>query len=266
MHEADRTAQGQRFRASVRYDGTDFAGWQVQPNARTVQAAVEEALASIAQEPVRVHAAGRTDAGVHALGQVMHFDWPVGRPHDRLALALSRMLAPSVQVSNLLAVPPSFHARYSATGKHYAYTLHLAPAPDPFTARHAWQVRAAVDMERLAEWAQAVAGTHDFAGYQCAGTDIEDTRRTIHSVRVEPGPLIGPADATNHWRIHFQGNGFLYKMVRNLVGTLVDAARGKLPPTILTDRLASPGPYDGYTAPAHGLALVSVAYADAAPD
>ena len=260
MIDPELEADTVRLRAVVRYDGTAFAGWQIQPNGWTVQAALEEALASIAQRPIRVHAAGRTDAGVHALAQVVHFDWPSDKPHERLALALSRMLAPSIRVSGLSAVAADFHARFDATGKHYAYSLHLSPTPDPFTARYAWQVRAKLDMDHLSALAQGVVGTHDFAGYQCVGTAIADTTRTIHSIAVAPGCVIGPSDAADHWTIHFRGNGFLYKMVRNLVGTLVDAARGKLPESIIEERLISPGPYGGYTAPAHGLALVSVAY------
>jgi len=265
MNDDTNTTGFQRLRATVRYDGTDFAGWQIQPNAWTVQAALEEALAAIAQAPVRVHAAGRTDAGVHALGQVVHLDWPEDKPFDRLPVALSRMLGPAVRVTALSPAPPGFHAQYDAVGKHYAYTIHLGSSPDPFTARYAWTVRAKLDMERLAALAQGVIGSHDFAGYQCAGTEIADTRRTVHTIALKPGCVVGPVDAADHWTLHFHGDGFLYKMVRNIVGTLVDAARGKLPASIIEERLASPGPYGGYTAPAHGLALVSVAYAEEKP-
>lgn len=260
MTAEDSSTPTVRLRAVVRYDGTDFAGWQIQPNAWTVQAALEEALALIAGQPVRVHAAGRTDAGVHALGQVVHFDWPASKPHGRLPVALSRMLAPSVQVTHLAVAHAAFHARFDASSKRYAYTVHLGTSRDPFTARYAWQVRAPVDAARLHELAQALVGTHDFAGFQCAGTEIADTRRTIYEITLTPGCLIGPADAAQHWTLTFHGNGFLYKMVRNLTGTLVDVARGKLPEAILHTRLSSPGPYDGFTAPAHGLALLAVEY------
>lgn len=258
----DAPPDARRLRMCVQYDGTDFAGWQVQPNAHTVQAAVEAALSTIAQRPIRVHAAGRTDAGVHALGQVAHLDWPAGLPHARLETALCRMLGSAVAVRGLTPVAPGFHARYDATGKVYAYTLNLSGRPHPLTARYAWTVRSALDPAQLEAVLPAFKGTHNFAGFQCAGTSVADTVRTITEVTLRPGALIGPPEPADHCVLTVAGSGFLYKMVRNIVGTVVDVARGALPPGAIDERLASAGPYPGYTAPAQGLALVSVQYPD----
>lgn len=249
-----------RLKAVVRYDGTGFAGWQVQPNGVTVQGELERVLAQIAGGPVRVHGAGRTDAGVHALAQVCHFDWAGAATPDKLRRALTRMLAPRVRVESLDAVHPGFHARYDAVGKRYAYSLCGRRDPDPFTARHVWHLPWPIDVQALTEHAQRLVGEHDFAGFQGGGASVATTVRTIHGITLHAGPVIGPVDAADTWRIEFHGNGFLYKMIRNIMGTLVDISRGALPPSHLDALLASPGPFLGHTAPAHGLTLLEVQY------
>ena len=253
-------AMNLRLKAVVRYDGTDFSGWQIQPNGRTVQGELERALAQIAGEPVRVHGAGRTDAGVHALAQVCHFEWRAAASPDRLRRALSRMLAPEIRVDAVEEAPPDFHARYSAVGKRYAYCLSCEREPDPFTARYVWHMPWTVDPARMAELAQRLVGEHDFAGFQGGNASVATTVRTIHGIALRPGAVVGPCDAPDVFRLEFHGNGFLYKMIRNITGALVDVARGALPPSRIDDLLASPGPYHGHTAPAHGLILRAVEY------
>lgn len=248
------------LKATVRYDGTGFAGWQVQPNARTIQGEIEGALSRIASQPVRIHGAGRTDAGVHALGQVFSCSWPKEPDTARLVRSLSGMLGPEIRIESIEVVPPEFNARYSAKSKRYAYAIALTSDPDPFSARYAWCVPWRVDIARLGQLAQSLAGEHDFAGFQCSGTHTHTTVRTLYSVEVLPGGIVGPCDAENLYRIEFRGNGFLYKMVRNITGVLVDIARGALPEQHLNDTLASPGPFHGHTAPAHGLVLMEVRY------
>jgi len=258
MHQCH--AALRRLKFEVRYDGTDFHGWQIQPGQRTVQGVIEDALSQIAQQRIRITGAGRTDSGVHALAQVFHCDWPIAAEFARLPKALSRMLGPEVSVGSVLECGDDFHARYSAKSKRYGYTLHRANTADPFSARYAWRVDPSVDREALAHLARFVEGKHDFAGFQCSGDSVETTVPTIYGIAIEDGPLAGPAGATDHVRLVFHGNGFLYKMVRNIVAVLVDAARGHLPDSIVHEKLAETGPYQGMTAPAHGLFLMNVLY------
>jgi tRNA pseudouridine38-40 synthase len=249
---------GANLRAVIRYDGTRFAGWQIQLGLRTVQGEIESALSQIAGRLIRIAGAGRTDAGVHALGQVFSCRWP-GQPDcDRLRRALSAMLAPEMRVERLEVAPPEFHACKSAIGKRYAYSFLLARTADPFTAPYAWTLRWDVDPRRLAELAQRLVGTHDFAGFQSSGSNVNTTVRTVHSVQLKEGGVVGPCDAKGLWRLEFHGNGFLYKMVRNITCTLVDIVRGNLPETRLDERLAAPAPSLGHTAPPHGLTLLEV--------
>lgn len=251
---------GQRIKGILRYDGTDFAGWQVQPGLRTVQGALEEKLALIAGQPIRIIASGRTDSGVHALGQVFSCDWPVDVPLDELRRRLSQMLVPEVRIESIEPAADDFHAMWHAKSKRYAYVVCEGREPDPFATRFSWRILWEVDRRQIHELAQRVTGTHDFAGFCSKGASIEDTVRTIHSAQVLDGPVVGPMDSRDHWRIEFEGDGFLYKMVRNLVGTMIEIACGKLPESTLEERLNAPMPYLGFTAPAQGLFLLEVKY------
>lgn len=253
--------QPTNLRGIVRYHGAKFAGWQIQQNAVTVQGALEAALAQIAQAPVGVHGAGRTDAGVHALGQVFSFRWPKEPDCASLERALNGMLSPDVRVSDVRVAAPEFHPRKSAIAKHYCYALEVGKFPDPFTADFAWLISPNVDLEVVRMLAARLAGEHDFAGFQCSGATVRSTVRTLHSLTLCPGGFVCPeAREGVYWRLDFRGDGFLYKMIRNITGTLIDIARGQLPEAALHERLSLPGPYRGYTAPAHGLALMSVDY------
>ena len=248
------------LKAVVRYDGTNFAGWQVQPDERTVQGELERALSTIAQQTIRISGAGRTDAGVHALAQVFSCNWPSDITTGRLRRSLSKMLGPEIRVTNIEKVATQFHARKSAKAKRYAYTLSLGKEPDPFSARYAWCVPGKVDIKYLTDLSKHLVGKHDFAGFQASCPAKHSTVRTIYSIDVQKGGLIGPSDVTDLWYIEFHGDGFLYKMVRNITGTLVDIARGKIPETRIDELLESNGPYMGYTPPGHGLTLVEVVY------
>jgi tRNA pseudouridine38-40 synthase len=251
----------QPIKAVVRYDGTGFAGWQVQPGVRTVQGSIEEALAQIAQSPIRIIGAGRTDAGVHAFGQVFSCHWPGDLNTERLRRSLSKMLGPEIRIETIEPAPADFHALRSAKSKRYAYTIDTSREPDPLTQRYAWTIGPDVDLAFLARLVRRVEGEHDFAGFRCEGTKVKTTTRTIYAATFERGPVIGPIDVpdtTGH--LTFHGNGFLYKMVRNLVGTMVDIAAGRLEEDVLHQRLHDSGPYNGYTAPAQGLCLIEVNY------
>jgi len=248
------------LKAIVRYDGTDFAGWQVQPDKRTVQGEIEHALSQIASQPVRIQGAGRTDAGVHALGQVFSCCWPKELDAERLHRSLSSILRPEIRVESLEIVPPGFNARFSAKSKRYAYAVSLTREPDPLSARYAWCVPWKLDIGRLGELAASLVGTHDFAGFQCSGSDTQTTVRTLYSVEVNPGGIVGPCDARDLYRLELSGDGFLYKMVRNIAGLLVDIARGAVLEERFLEVLNGPAPFRGHTAPARGLALMEVLY------
>lgn len=248
------------LKAVVRYDGAAYAGWQVQPGTHTAQGHLEAALSQIANRPVRIHGASRTDAGVHALAQVCSWQWPRDASLATLHRSLCRMLGPALRVESIEHAPDGFHARKSAHSKRYVYVLHLARHPDPFLARYAWTLPWEVDLALLDTLAARIAGTHDFAGFQGGGSDIRQTVRTLFSVRRRPGPVVGPPDLPGVWRLEFHGDGFLYKMIRNLVGTMVNIARGHLPPEHMDACLHLPGPYHGHTAPPGGLFLMEVVY------
>ncbi len=248
------------LKAVIRYDGTGFAGWQVQPGQRTVQGDVEEALGRIAGAPIRIHGAGRTDAGVHALAQVFSFEWPAGEAYDGLPRSLSKMLGPEIRVDSVEEASTGFNARTWAVGKWYAYALYPAPHPDPFLHRYAWRISPSVDLDKLRQLLKSIEGRHDFAGFQGSKSSVVSTVRTIHEATLREGAVIGPCDVGHAYHIRFHGDGFLYKMVRNLTGMLVEIARGQLPEDALEERFASPAPYHGYTAPGCGLTLLGVDY------
>lgn len=244
----------------IRYDGAGFAGWQVQPGLRTVQGVIEEALSTMARRPIRVVAAGRTDAGVHALGQVISCPWDGDQDVDRIRRSLSQLVGPDIRVESIEDAPEDFHATYSAKAKRYAYVFCTAPEPDPFSARYAWHPPYAIDRDLFKRMAQRLVGENDFAGFCSQGSSTKTTVRAIYSVTTREGGIVGPSDARDLWRVEFHGNAFLYKQVRNMVGTLVDIARGHLPPERLDAVLNAPRPYRGFSVPAHGLFLVSVDY------
>ena len=249
----------QILKAVLRYDGTAFAGWQRQLDERTIQSEIEAAMSQIAQRPITIQGAGRTDAGVHALGQVFSCHWH-GPVPPRLRRALSQMLRPSIRILSIEEAPPGFNARFSALSKRYVYSIDFNKEADPLSAAYAWHVPYAVDLGLVKELLKPLVGTHDFAGFQCVGSQIRSTVRTIYEARLERGPVAGPIDAQAHWHLEFHGDGFLYKMVRNLAGTLIEIGRGRFAPSFLEKCLASPGPFRGHCAPPHGLFLASVHY------
>lgn len=225
-----------------------------------MQGTIEEALAQILGLPTRVTGAGRTDSGVHALGQVCSFDMDSDRDPESVQRSLSKMLSPGIRIESIETVHDDFHPIRDTVRKHYAYCIDLGAQPDPFTERYAWHVPWPIDEETVRSLAQQLRGTHDFAGFCAAGSSVTTTERTIESIAVARGCVVGPPDSQAHLRIDFTGDGFLYKMIRNLVGTMVDVARGHLPESTIAERLAAPMPYRGFTAPAKGLFLVDVEY------
>jgi tRNA pseudouridine38-40 synthase len=237
-----------RYRARVEYDGTDFAGFQVQPGARTVQGELEAALAKISDEsPVRVVAAGRTDAGVHAIGQVIAFTDPRGRPAKELARALNALLPEDVAIREVRRVPAGFHPRYAARYREYRYTVWNGPR-SPLRERFALGVRDPLDTAAMERAASALIGRHDFSAF---GVAHRQPVRTVHSVRVRrTGSLV---------TIDIAADAFLRQMVRRIVAVLLEVGHGRTNEEVVAQALASRRTgFNGATAPAKGLCLQRV--------
>jgi tRNA pseudouridine38-40 synthase len=250
----------ERLKLVIAYDGRPFAGWQSQARSDGVQDHLESAFRSVIGIALRVHGSGRTDAGVHALGQVAHVDVPRQRyPPAVWMSALNANLPREIRIVRAVRVSgghDGFHARFSATGKRYIYRAWNASYMHPLEIGRAWHVPRTLDLERLREGASIVTGRHDFARF-CARVSQQEagTIRTIHRVGITTrGPLISLA---------FEGDGFLYKMVRLLTGTLFRVAEGRAPVSFIKD-LLSPRVHarTHFTAPAEGLYLAKVLYRD----
>lgn len=211
-----------RMKAIVAYDGTSFSGWQVQGSLRTVQAEVERAIKEITQESPRVFCSGRTDTGVHAVGQVVHFDLVSKIPARKLLLALNVKLPPDVRILKISRTKPDFDARFSATGKEYRYFIHNASQVPPHRRFYCAHVYRPLDLKLMREAAAALTGTHDFAAFSAnPGYEREGTVRTIYSLKIRK--------SGNEITIAVRGNGFLYKMVRSLAGFLIRVGTGEMP-------------------------------------
>ena len=243
-----------RLKMTIAYDGAPFAGWQSQSHRNTVQDRLEHAFERVTGESVRVHGAGRTDAGVHALAQCAHADVAKPLASGRWLEALNALLPPAIRVLRCWYVSNNFHARLSAKGKIYRYRIWLSSFLPPFEYGRAWHIPRPVDLTMLRQAARQFVGTHDFAGFAAnRGKQEKSTIRTIYSARVrKTGPCV---------TIEFDGDGFLYKMVRLIVGALVKSALGKVRIEDITTRLNSgQGSAPRFAAPAEGLFLVRVRY------
>jgi len=253
-------AVGCRFMRTLKltlaYDGTDCVGWQRQAEGVSIQGSLEDALAAFEGAPVTVHGAGRTDAGVHALGQVASVALTASHSTETLQRALNAVLPAAVRVLEVVEEAADFHARFTAVSKVYEYRIVNAPFISPFLYRYAWHVPMPLSLAAMAEAASILTGTHDFAAFQGTGSPVGTTTRTIHRIDWEPGE--GPARPLV---VRFEGNGFLRHMVRNIVGTLVDVGVGRRAPAGISTILASRDrARAGPTAPAAGLFLVAVLY------
>jgi len=240
----------------VQYDGTGYVGWQRQAAGASVQGLIEDALAPIEGSAVTVHGAGRTDAGVHALGQVASVHLETSLDPSVLGRALNAALPDDVRVIGVEVVSDEFHARFSATGKTYEYRFVNAPFVSPFLFRYAWHVPQPLNVDAMRAAALPLAGRHDFAAFQGAGSPVHSTERTIEAIEWEGG-----ADFDRPLVLRVRGDGFLRHMVRNLAGTLVEVGVGRWTPERPAEILASRSrTRAGPTAPAHGLFLVQVRY------
>ena len=239
------------FKVVLEYDGAGYAGWQRQSNAPTIQATLEDALASIAQTRLTVVGAGRTDAGVHALGQVASFQTDRGLSSRNWLRALNARLPADISVLSVEEMPDAFHARHSARGKLYEYHLLNRPERAPLLRERAWMLHKPLNPAAMAEAAAELIGTHDFSSFQTAPTDNENPECHLERLDLRrEGDLIVLA---------FYADRFLKQMVRSIVGTLVEVGRGKRSAADMRRVLAARSrPEAGRTAPAHGLYLIRV--------
>ncbi|MFQ5507815.1 MAG: tRNA pseudouridine(38-40) synthase TruA [Leptospirillia bacterium] len=242
-----------RIRLTIQYDGAAYAGWQVQPDAVTVQGTLEQAAAAIEGEPVTVTGSGRTDAGVHALGQVAHFDTGKAHDSDTWLRALNANLPPDIAVFRAESVPDDFHARHSAIGKTYRYRILNRPTRCPFRRGHTWFYSTPLDVEAMAEAAALLVGEFDCSSFRASGCGARHPVRRIDAVRVwsENDEVVFEMD----------GKSFLKQMVRNIVGTLVKVGSGAREPEWVSEVIeARDRSAAGETAPAAGLTMVEVRY------
>ena len=234
-----------RVLLTIQYLGTRYGGWQAQTNAVTVQQVVEETMERMFAVPVRIHGAGRTDAGVHALAQRAHADVPFEIPARGLVLGLNQILPADIRVTQAAYVADDFHARFAAKRKTYEYRIWNAEVADVFAAETHAHVAKTLDDRAMAEAARLLAGTHDFAGFTVADPEVSSTERTITSLEVvRSGDVV---------RIVVTADGFLRYMVRRIAGSLIEIGRGKL---AAEDLFAEAR----WTAPAKGLVLRDIRY------
>lgn len=211
-----------RYKATLAYDGTDFSGFQVQPNGRTVQGEIEKALQTINQESfIRIHPAGRTDAGAHAKGMVIHFDFPQSIPQAGLFRGLNTLIPDDISFLKLEAVEADFHARYHAKAKTYVYRVHNHSIRDPFHRNYTHQHPYPLDLEKARAALAVLVGTHDFTSFCSTKTDKEDKVRMIYDISVKRD------EVTDEWLFTFHGDGFLYNMIRIIMGTVLSIADGR---------------------------------------
>jgi tRNA pseudouridine38-40 synthase len=255
------------LKLTVVYDGTSYVGWQRQASGTSIQGLLESMLADIEGGPVTVAGAGRTDAGVHALGQVASCALTTSLDTETLRRALNARLPADVRVESVEDAPGDFHARFSARGKRYRYCFVNGPLVSPFAARYVWQLPGRLDIGAMEQAARSLTGTHDFAAFQSTGTGVVHAVRTVTEASVRdvtgapPSPL--PSNAAPGGRLiafEVAADGFLRHMVRAMAGTLAEVGAGRrdpdLGPLLAAGDRASAGP----TAPAAGLWLVQVDY------
>ena len=247
------------LKVTLAYDGTDFSGWQVQPDAVTVQGTLASAIGRITGEKVLPQGSGRTDAGVHALAQMMTFVTESSVPTGNFLKAMNDILPASVRVLEVTEAPPEFHARHSARAKTYRYRIHRESICSPFLVRYVWHYPYPLDEEAMASAAEMVVGEHDFTSF--AAVDPERSRESEQSLNVRTIFSSGWERFEGELIYTVRGSGFLHHMVRNLVGTFILAGRGTLTAQDVTRILeARKRSAAGATAPASGLYLVSVEY------
>ncbi|MDQ0156968.1 tRNA pseudouridine(38-40) synthase TruA [Robertmurraya andreesenii] len=244
----------QRIKCIIAYDGSQFSGYQIQPNKRTVQGELEKALMKLHKgEMTKVYASGRTDAGVHAKGQVIHFDSALSIPAERWAVALNSLLPDEIAIFEVEQVEPSFHARFDVEAKEYRYFVYTGKLRDPFQRNFAYHYPYPLNLQAMQEASECLIGTHDFTSFCSAKTEVEDRIREIREIEI--------VETDGRLMFRFVGNGFLYNMVRIMVGTLLQVGSGDISPQEIPAILEKKDrTYAGKTAPPQGLYLWQVYY------
>lgn len=271
---------------TIAYDGTDFHGWQRQPGKRTVQGELERVLSEVCGEPITIDGTSRTDAGVHAYGQCATFQGEFAIPADRIKIAANNYLAGSknretgdIRITDIKEVPIGFHARFDAKGKEYLYRISVSPEPDVFRKNYTYQIKTPLDADAMRAAAEYIAGKHDFKCFQASGGEEKETTvRTIYALTImsegkpggntcendgvtSSGKIGAESTLSGDITIAVSGDGFLYNMVRIIVGTLIEVGLGKRTPESVKDTIESlDRTRAGFTAPAHGLYLNKVFY------
>lgn len=246
----------QNYKLTIAYDGTNYGGWQIQSNSISIQGVLEDALQVILRQEISVVGSGRTDAGVHALGQIAHFRYSSLIDFSRFLYSLNALLPPDIRVRAVEKVPDTFHAQHSAKTKTYRYYLFLGPVADPFQRLYSWHIKRRLNLVSMEEAVGYFVGTHDFTSFAneaSKGSAAKDPVRTLFSA------IFHHSEEETYFE--FVGNGFLYKMVRTIVGTIVEVGGGQINqndiPYIFAAKDRSKA---GQGAPPHGLFLMEVGY------
>ena len=244
----------QRFKLTISYDGGAYQGWQIQPRGATIQGTIEAALRVMTRKKSRLIASGRTDAGVHALSQVAHFDCPTNLDARALQKGLNSLLPPDIVVISCDAVPDTFHARFDAQRKLYRYRILNRPVPIAIGRHYVWRVAPRLDLDAMDAATALLLGRHDFSSFQSTGSPRAHAVRQVTRAELKPQP-------ENIMHFEIEADGFLKQMVRNIVGTLVQVGLGRMNAEDLPRILAAKDRRQaGPTAPASGLFLVRVFY------
>jgi len=249
---------------TIEYDGTNFCGWQRQPDQRSVQGELERVLSIICNQTIQINGTSRTDAGVHAYGQRASFKGDYGIPVERIQLAANNLLAGDVRIKEVKEMPLDFHARFDAAGKKYIYKIKNSSEVDVFDRNYSYHITKPLNIENMKEAASFITGTHDFKSFQAAGgKEMETTVRTIYGLKL-CSEVINAKQHENYRNsitIEVIGDGFLYNMVRIIAGTLVDVGMGKIDllkiPLIIKSKNRQ---LAGHTAPPQGLYLAEIYY------
>ena len=240
------------IKITIQYNGKNYCGWQKQNNSPGIQGTIEKAIFDITREEVKITGSGRTDAGVHALGQVANFKTNSQIPVDRIPNALNAKLPKDISIVKAEEVDEDFHSRYSAKKKTYRYQIYNSQYRSPIYADISYPVKYDLDIDKMKKEAKSLIGTYDFKGFMSSGSSVIDTVRTIYNIEV--------SKSEDLIIIEIEGNGFLYNMVRIIAGTLVDIGRGRITEKMSTIIESKSRSMAGHTAPAHGLFLKKVDY------
>lgn len=245
-----------KYKILISYDGTDYCGWQIQPNGLSIQECIQTALEKILGSKTTIYGAGRTDAGVHAMGQMAHFSTPINISANAIIKGLNGLIPQDIRILYAEESEPDFHARFSAQEKTYLYRVHTTPVQLPFERRFALHYTYPIDLKKLENALHYFIGTHNFLSFTNENTEGPahvNPIRTLYELALTPTP--------QGFTLLFRGDGFLYKMVRNITGTLLDIARGKIPVDAPLAIFASKDRRRAMaTAPPHGLTLQSIKY------